>query len=134
MTFGRIVRRSLLYVGLAVAFLIILSLIVALGVKEHISVPGQWFFLAWWTGALAYVITKESREYWRRVSFWLIFVCAMAAHLALFIPILRAYPEFRPIWFWPIVIVEAGIFGAICEMLLPRSTRRRSTRPREVRG
>ena len=118
-------RRSLLYVGLAVAFLVVFSLIFLLSVKEKTSIPRQWFFLAGYTTVLAYAMIKESREYWVQISFWFLCAAIIAAHLAVFIPILRIYPEFRPVWFWPIVIVEAGAFGVICELLLPLSKRRR---------
>jgi hypothetical protein len=123
MTFGKIIRRLFLYVGLAVASLVIFSLIFALSIRSHISVSFPWVMLAIFTAVLALTIVKTSREYWARVSFWLTCAVAVAAHLAIFIPLVRVYPEFKPFWFVPIVIVEAGIFGMICDMLLNHSRR-----------
>ena len=38
-------------------------------------------------------------------------------HSLAFIAALRAYPEWRMIWFMPVVIVEGGLFGAILYLL-----------------
>jgi len=111
------------YVGLAVASLAILSLVFLLIVRSHLSVHFQWMYLAIFTGVLAVAIVKTSRKYWTRVSFWLMCAAALTAHLAVFIPLVFHFPEFKPIWYVPIVMVEAGIFGMICEILLNHSAR-----------
>jgi hypothetical protein len=129
MTFGRIVRRSLLYVGLAVASLAIFSLVVVLGVRAHISVPFQWIWLVIFTGGLTYAIVKKpSRAYWTKISFWVVCAGVLAVHLSGFIYLIGLYPEFKPVWYVPIVMFEAGVFGVLCELILGRS-RKRSARP-----
>src|SRR6266550_8062448 len=110
MKFGKIVRRLFLYLGLAVASLVIFSLIFALSVRTQISIPFSWIMLAIFTAVFAFTIVNSSREHWTRVSFWFTFGGALVAHLAVFIPLVRLYPEFKPFWYVPIVIVEAGIF------------------------
>jgi hypothetical protein len=50
----------------------------------------------------------------------------LTAHCFIFVAILRVYPQWRMIWFWPITVVEAGVLGATLEWLFPeRHTRRR---------
>jgi hypothetical protein len=122
MTFGRILRRSFLYLGLAVGSLIIFTLIFALSVRTHTSIPGPWIMLAVFTAVLAFALIKPSRGYWKCTSFWLICAAELAVHVTVFIYLLRLYPQFKPVWFVPIIVVEAGIFGAICSVTLGRST------------
>jgi hypothetical protein len=121
MTFGRILRRSFLYLGLAIGSLIIFTLIFALSVRTHTTIPARWVMLAVFTAVLAFGIIKASRKYWTHVSFWLICTCALTIHVAIFIYLLPLYPEFKPVWFLPIIVVEAGIFGVICNMMLGRT-------------
>jgi hypothetical protein len=80
--------------------------------------------LAVFTVALAFAIMKPSRKYWTQVYFWLICAGALAIHLTVFIYLIRLYPAFKPVWFVPIIIVEAGIFGAVCNLLPGRSIKR----------
>jgi hypothetical protein len=122
-TIGQIVRRLVLYFGLAVVSLAIFSLIVFLSVRTHIVVPFRWVGLAGFAGALLFAIIKTNREYWNLPAFWLICAGILIVHLAVFIPVLRAYPDFRFIWWVPIVIAEGAFFGALCELLLIRTGR-----------
>jgi hypothetical protein len=122
-TLGHIIRRLFLYLGIAVASLVIFSFIFSLGIRTHIVVPFRWVMMAVFAGVLVFAVVKTDREYWNRPAFSLTCVGVLGVHLAVFIPFLRAYPEFRPVWWVPIVIVEAGIFGVICDVLLMRSRR-----------
>jgi hypothetical protein len=65
----------------------------------------------------------RSRERWNRPAFWLAILGLLAVHLLAFVAILRSYPEWRMIWFMPIVIVEAGLFSIILDMLLGNRTK-----------
>jgi hypothetical protein len=116
---GKIVRRGLLYVGLAVAsltaFALVFALLVYTGHTGRLS--GGWVGLAVYTCGLFWVTIRQSREYWRRQGFWLAIGGLLVVHLLAFIAILHAYPQWRMIWFWPIVIVEGGLFGAILYLL-----------------
>lgn len=118
MTIGHIVRRLLFYLGLAVASLVILSLIFAVSISMHVTLPLRWVMLAAFTGVLLFTMVKTDRAYWNRPVFWLICVGVLVVHLTVFIPILRSYREFRSVWWVPIVLVEASVFGPLCDLLL----------------
>jgi hypothetical protein len=120
MTFGRIVRRSFLYLGLALAGLAVVTLVVLTGKRYHISVPFQWIYLAVFTGALTYGIFKTSWEYCRRVSFWLLYLVSISVHLGAFIYLINLYPEFKPIWYIPIVLMELTVFRFLSQIILNR--------------
>jgi len=38
-------------------------------------------------------------------------------HLLAFVAILRAYPQWREIWFMPVMVAEGGLFGATLYLL-----------------
>jgi len=80
-------------------------------------VPGAWMALAVFTCGLFWVIVRQSRVYWRRLGFWFAIAGLLIVHSLAFVAILRAYPQWREIWFWPIMVVEAGLFGAILYLL-----------------
>ena len=123
MTFGQIVRRILLYLGLAFASLAVLAMPFALNVHAGIVIPGQWIGLATFTVVLIVATIQSSKKYWRDVSYWFILAGLVCLHSLAFILILRNFPDFRMIWYVPIVVVEAGIFGGIYDLLLARTTR-----------
>jgi hypothetical protein len=60
---------------------------------------------------------------WDRPIFWLVCAAAVGVHLSVFIPLLRMYPEFRPIWYVPIVIGEATFFGTTLDLVLGRTNK-----------
>ena len=126
MTVGKIIRRLLLYIGLALGCLAVLALVVFVSVHTGMAIPSRWVMLTVFTGVLLFSMFKYYRGYWSRPAFWLSCAAVLAVHLAIFIPVLRAYPEFRPFWFVPIVVIEAALAGAICGPLLRRPTRRES--------
>jgi hypothetical protein len=119
LTVGNVVRRGLLYFGLAVASLTAFALVFAFLVYTgHTgSVPGRWIALAVYTAGLFWVTIRQSRTYWRSPGFWVAIAGLLAVHLLAFVAILRAYPQWRGIWFWPVVIVEGGLFGATLYLL-----------------
>jgi hypothetical protein len=119
---GGIFGRVALYLGLALVCLVLMALVVVVIVYTGISVPGRWAALATFTVVLGAATVKSARKYWRSVSFWFIFAGLLSFHLLLFTVILRNVPDFRVIWYVPVVIVEAGIFGAIYDLLLARTS------------
>ena len=116
---GKLVRRGLLYIGLALASLTAFALVFALLVYTgHTGrLPWDWIALAVFTSGLFWVTIRQSRAYWRHASFWLVIAGLLVVHLLLFVAILRVYPQWREIWFWPVMVVEAGLFGAILYLL-----------------
>ena len=119
MTIGEIGRRVLLYFGLAIASLAAFSLVfptlVYTGHTGHVS--ARWIALGVFTAGLFWVTIKQSKEYWCRLGFWFAMAGLLALHLLAFIAVLRSYPQWRGIWFMAIMIVEAGLFGAILYLL-----------------
>jgi O-antigen/teichoic acid export membrane protein len=129
-TFGWVVRRILLYIGLALAALTIFALFFALtvylGVTDKVN---SWFKSGWigfaaYTALLFWVTVRQSRRRWHHWSFWFAIACLLTIHCLAFVAILRIYPDWRVIWFWPITVVEAGIFGATLAWLFPERHRR----------
>jgi FtsH-binding integral membrane protein len=121
LTLGKIVRRVLLYIGLAFAALAAFALLFAILVytgHTHIERESwSWVALAVFTAGLFWVTINQSKAYWRRFGFWLAIAGLLVVHSLVFVAILRAYPQWREIWFVPVVIVEAGLFGAILYLL-----------------
>jgi len=114
---GKIARRSLLYIGLALAALAVIGLLVAISVHTGTAFTGGWIGLVVYTSGLFWVTIRQSRDYWRRPGFWLALAGLLVVHLLAFVAILRTYPQWRMIWFIPVVIVEGGLFGAILYLL-----------------
>jgi hypothetical protein len=70
---------------------------------------------------------RQSRRRWHHWSFWFAICCLLMIHSIAFVAILRTYRYWRVIWFWPITVVEAGIFGASLAWLFPeRRTRHKA--------
>ena len=120
MRMRKLVRRAALYLGLALAGLAAVSLVVFISVVTHIVVPFRWVGLGLFTGVLLLGIAKSSARYRDRVAFWIICAVGLSIHLAAFIVLLRQFPDFRLVWYLPIVIAEAGVFGAACSFFLDR--------------
>jgi len=121
LTFGRIVRRLPLYFGLAFVCLVAMTLLIVLSIHFGLNqyITRGWFGLVGYTGVLFWVVIRQGRAHWHRWRFWLVTVSLLATHCSTFVSILRVYPEFRMIWFWPITLVEAGLVGATIEWLFP---------------
>jgi len=115
LTLGKVVQRFLLYVGIALAVLVVCAAAVVL--SKGAKVSGGWIALAVYTAGLFWVTIRQSRTYWCRPGFWLAIAGLLFVHLLAFVAVLRAFPQWRGIWSWPVVIVEGGLFGAILYLL-----------------
>jgi cytochrome bd-type quinol oxidase subunit 2 len=124
-TLGSVIRRLLLYIGLAFASLTIFALFFALtirlGVTDKINgwFKGGWIGFLVFTTLLFWITVRQARRRWRHWSFWLAIACLLTLHCLAFVAILRIYPDWRVIWFWPITVVEAGAFGGMLAWLFP---------------
>lgn len=115
---AKVVRRSLLYVGLAIISFASLSVLFALSIYTGVNISRLWLAFAMWTGLLCWIGFRQFRDSWRKSIFWVGMAGLLALHTTVFTIILRNYPDWHPIWFIPIVIVEAGVWGAILEALI----------------
>ena len=115
LSLGKMVQRFFVYIGIALAVLVVFG--VAIVLSKGARIPGEWIALGVYTSGLFWITIRQSRPYWRRPGFWLAIAGLLVVHLLALVAILRAYPQFRGIWFWPIVIVEGGLFGAILYLL-----------------
>ena len=129
-TFGWLVRRALLYVGLAFGALTIFALFFALsirlGVLDRVNgwFTGGWIGFLVFTTALFWITVRQSARLWSHWSFWFAIACLLTIHCLAFVAILRIYPDWRMIWFWPTTVAEAGIFGGTLVWLFPEKRTR----------
>ena len=129
-TFGWIVRRLLLYLGLALAALTLFALFFALTIRLGItSEIERWFDTGWigflaYTGLLFWITVRQLRQRWSHWSFWFVIACLLTVHCLAFVSILRIYPRWRVIWFWPITVGEAAVFGGILAWLFPEKRKK----------
>jgi hypothetical protein len=129
-TFGWVVRRILLYIGLALAavagFALFFALTVHFGITDKVNswFNGGWVGFVAFTALLFWITVRQSRRRWHHWSFWFAIGCLLTIHSLAFVAILRSYRYWRVIWFWPITVVEAGIFGASLAWLFPERRRR----------
>lgn len=122
-TVGKVVRRLLLYFGLAFAGLIVLALISALSVRTGIVIPIRWVALPGFTLLIFWSTVKLFRRDWKRPAFWSAIVALLVSHLLAFVVILVRYPRWPLVWFVPVSILETGVFVAILTKLFDDETR-----------
>ena len=124
LTLGKIVQRFFLYVGIAVAVLAIFAAFIVFTKGGIGDISDGWFGLVGYTGLLFWVTIRQTREHWQRLGYWLAMGGLLVVHSLAFDAILRAYPQWRMIWFMPVVIVEGGLFGAVLYLLFARGKHR----------
>jgi hypothetical protein len=115
MTLGKIVQRFFLYVGIALVVLAVFAAVIVL--SKGAKLPSAWLALGVFTSCLFWITIRQSRAYWGRPGFWLATTGLLVVHLLLFIAVLRGYPQWRGIWFVPVIIAEGGLFGVILYLL-----------------
>jgi len=84
---------------------------------------GGWWGLFGFTPFIFYMAVRPLRKHWTNVAFWFMTATLLAVHILAFVAILRAYPEWRMIWFWPISIVESVSISIILDTLFTRRRR-----------
>ena len=120
-----IVRRLLLYVGLAMAGLAVIGVIGAFNDYTGIEPPKRWVALAYWTLALLIAGVRVYREHWRRPELWLAMTGLLAIHLLSFVVILQSYPEWRVVWFGFTSLGEVVLCRWVLDAVLAHSRSRR---------
>jgi hypothetical protein len=110
--------EGLKLLGIAVGSLIIFALFFFLSIKTGIVVPGRWVALGYWTGFLILLICRQYKRYLKHVKFWFTFLCVLLIHVIAFIAVLQRYPDWRLIWYVPVVIVEAQCIGTALDAVM----------------
>ena len=111
----RLASRFLLYIVIALGFLALCGLWVAVAVYTgHTSrVPVGWFGLVGFTPLVFWVVVKPLRKYWKLPAFWAAAAGLLVLHLLAFVATLLYYPQLPLLWFIPVSMVEAGMFALI---------------------
>ena len=118
----KIVGRSLRYIG--VALLAFLGLFIAVVASNGARDLPDWLTVGVFSAGLCWITIKQAKQYWHRVAFWFAMTVMLTIHLAIFLAILRIYPDWRPIWFAPIVLGEGAFLPPVLLLLLRRHRRR----------
>jgi hypothetical protein len=120
----QVAARLPLYVGLALAVLLACGLVTWALVATGLQLPPRrWGAFAVFTPFVFWFVVRQSRRHWRRASFWLAAAGLLACHIGLFALVLTEYPEWPPVWFAPVSIVEVGILSVALDRLFARRTR-----------
>lgn len=104
--------RVLLYLGIAVSFLLACGLFAAIAIYigRIREVPVGWFGLAGFTPLVFWGVIKSLRNCWDRPTFWLAVMALLLLHVLAFVGVLVRYPRWPLLWFIPISFVEVGVF------------------------
>jgi hypothetical protein len=110
--------------GIALACFVIIGAVTLISLRYGIVIPSRWFGLCFWTGFVVWIICRQYKSNLRHVKFWVAFSILLAIHLAVFIVVLRMYPEWRMTWFPLVVIVEVPFIAMALQLYLQRMRRR----------
>lgn len=93
------------------------------GVRGSFHIEARWAGLALWTPLIFGLVIRNLRKYWRLLTFWMALAALLAIHLLAFVVILQRYPEWRPVWFMFVAIVESVFLSTILEMMFSSKAR-----------
>lgn len=127
-TFVAVIKRALLYVLIALAFIAVIVILFAASVYTGLTVSSTWAAFVVWTACLCWLVVTQLRRYWHRSPFWIGMSGLLVLHVFCFIWVQQLVPEWRSIWFVPIVLVEAGVWAACLEWAVGLTTRVSSRR------
>jgi hypothetical protein len=104
--------------GIAVGCLIIFALVLFISTKAGIAVAWRWIALSYWAGFLIWLICRLNKANLRQVKFWVTLFCLLLIHITAFVVLLQRYPEWRLIWYVPIVVIEAPCMGMVLDAVM----------------
>ena len=110
-------------VGCLVIFAIAFFVWVKTGLLRY-NIPARWFGLFYWTCFLVWFICRQLKRDLKRAKFWVALLAFVAIHVGAFVVILRGYPEWRPIWFMLIALIEWPLIGIAVQSIVETSRRR----------
>ena len=123
MTVRNILRRVLLYLGMALSFLAVMALIIVVSVRTGFSIPVRWVGLAVFTGVIGWFIFHQYRTLAKEPWFWLTTISIMAVHVIGFVILLFYFPRWPLGWFLPTTLVEVALIVVIMEKVSDRAKR-----------
>ena len=118
-----ILRRMLLYLGMALCFLAVMGVIVVVSVRTGLSVPIRWVGLAVFTGVIGFFIFHQYGTFARRRLFWLATISITAVHLTGYAMLLLYFPRWPLGWFLPTTLIEVALITVVMEKTLHRTGR-----------
>ena len=113
--------RFLLYLAVGMVAALLLGLVTwytPASIRKNVS--GGWIGLAIFTPMTFWIVARQYRRFWRRLSFWLTLVGILVLHLLGFTLLLRNFPEWRMFWYVPIMIVEVVLVALLVETVVHR--------------
>ena len=117
-------RRLLVDVGVGLGIITAAALLLVFSIVTGKGVPSRWGAFAVFTPFVFWFVVRQSRRHWHQPSFWLATTVLLVAHIGLFVFVLTRYPDWPPIWFAPVSIVEVGLFSLTLDKLVARGWRR----------
>lgn len=114
----RIFKKAVLYVGLAVAFLAFIGVIIFITRTTGFTIPFRWVGLVLFTGVLAWVIFSQFRYLTRKPRFWPAVCAIFAVHFVVLTGLLWYLPDWRLIWFIPVVFIEVAATSVVMEKVV----------------
>ena len=109
--------------GIALGALAAFALVFALSIHSGIVIPGRWIGLCMWTAIVFGVVLRNRRGHWSFPTFWLAVAGLLTVHTLAFATVLNTY-RWRPVWFIPVAIGKAVLFGAVLDALFAHPTRK----------
>ena len=117
-------KRLSVDVGVGLAIILAAALLFGLSLIIGRIPPFNWLLLFCLTPVLFWVVLKQHRKHWRMPALWLATVGMLAAHVMVFVMVLRAYPRFPGIWFLPIGAIEVWPIDLTLRKLVANRSRR----------
>ena len=120
----KMVSRFLLYIVIALGFLTLCGLFVAIAVYTGHTrrLSAGWFGLVGFTPLVFWAAVKPLKRHWKRPAFRSAVAGLLVLHLLAFVAILLRYPQWPLLWFVPVSMVEAGLFAMILGKLFNQAS------------
>jgi hypothetical protein len=112
------VLQALRLFGIAVGCLVILTLIIFIAIKNGIFLDWRWIGLSYWTGCVILLMCRLYEPNLKQLKFWFTLFCLSLTHVIAFIAVLQRYPEWRLIWYVPIVVIESQFMGLVLDAVM----------------
>jgi hypothetical protein len=135
MSFGRILKRALLYVALAFACLAGIALLLWVGIATGTSGAIEvWSAPIYWTGFLCFITLSIFKEDWHRRTFWLVLAGLISAQVLILGQTVPRLPHLRGAAYMLAVLVEVIVWAILIEGVLALRHGSRESRRHRVRA